>query len=100
MSEEKTIQSMSQEHRKINPPKEFTEKAYVKSEEEYKKIYKESIEDPEGFWASVAENLDWDKKCIGSNHGILFLHGIRIKQSLPGLRAERQMFPIIVLIDI
>ena len=40
MPEEKTIQSMSQEKRKIQPPKEFSEKAYVKSGEEYKKIYR------------------------------------------------------------
>ena len=61
MSEEKTIQSMSQEHRKIKPPKEFIEKAYVKSEEEYKEIYKRSIGDPEGFWAEKAQELFWFK---------------------------------------
>jgi acetyl-CoA synthetase len=61
MSEEKTITSMSQEHRKIEPPKEFSEKAYVKSEEEYKKIYAESISDPEKFWAEKAKELHWFK---------------------------------------
>jgi len=62
MSEEKTIQSVSQEHRKIVPPKSFTEKAYVKSEEEYKKLYEESIKDPERFWVKKAEELHWFKK--------------------------------------
>ena len=56
MSENK-IQSLSNENRKIEPPKEFSEKAHVKSEEEYKKIYEESIKDPEGFWAKKAEEL-------------------------------------------
>ncbi|MEA2037885.1 MAG: acetate--CoA ligase [Nanoarchaeota archaeon] len=63
MSEkEKTITSVSTESRKIQPPKEFSEKAYIKSEEEYKKIYEESIKDPEAFWAKKAEELHWFKK--------------------------------------
>ncbi len=61
MPEEKTIQSMSQEKRKIQPPKEFSEKAYIKSDEEYKKIYGESIKDPETFWAEKAKELHWFK---------------------------------------
>jgi acetyl-CoA synthetase len=61
MSEEKTIQSMSQENRKIAPPASFSEKAYVKNEEEYKKIYEHSIKDPEGFWAEKAKELHWFK---------------------------------------
>jgi acetyl-CoA synthetase len=62
MPEEKTITSISQEHRKISPPKSFSEKAYIKSEEEYKKIYAESIKDPPAFWAKKAEELHWFKK--------------------------------------
>ncbi len=30
--------------------------------EEYQKLYKRSLEDPEGFWGELAENLDWYKK--------------------------------------
>jgi acetyl-CoA synthetase len=30
--------------------------------EEYKKMYDESVRDPEGFWAKQAESLDWFKK--------------------------------------
>ncbi|MBS3755492.1 MAG: acetate--CoA ligase [Desulfobacterales bacterium] len=37
--------------------------AYVKGLEEYREIYKRSIEDPEGFWGEQAEKyLSWDKK--------------------------------------
>jgi acetyl-CoA synthetase len=61
MEDEKKIQSMSQENRKIAPPKEFSEKAYVKTEEEYKKIYEESIKDPENFWSEKAKELHWFK---------------------------------------
>lgn len=34
----------------------------IKSREEYEKIYKKSVEDPEGFWAEIAENFVWRKK--------------------------------------
>ena len=45
------------------PPKSFTEKAYFKSREEYEKLYAESVKDPEGFWAKIAEEyITWYKK--------------------------------------
>lgn len=34
----------------------------IKSFEEYKEVYKKSIEDPSTFWASVAGNFTWRKK--------------------------------------
>ncbi|MBS1577344.1 MAG: acetate--CoA ligase [Bacteroidetes bacterium] len=34
----------------------------IKSYEQYKEAYKKSIEDPESFWADVAENFQWRKK--------------------------------------
>ena len=34
----------------------------IKSFEQYKEDYKKSVEDPEGFWANVAENFTWRKK--------------------------------------
>jgi len=34
----------------------------ITSFEDYKSTYKKSIEDPEGFWAGVAENFTWRKK--------------------------------------
>ena len=52
---------MMHEGRKILPPKSFSEKAYIKSEDEYKKLYQESIEDPEKFWAEKAKQLHWFK---------------------------------------
>ncbi len=61
MSDEKTIQSISKEDRKIEPKEAFSQKAYVKSEEEYKKLYQESIENPETFWSEKAKELHWFK---------------------------------------
>jgi acetyl-CoA synthetase len=34
----------------------------VKSKEEYEKAYRKSMEDPEAFWAEVAESFTWRKK--------------------------------------
>lgn len=34
----------------------------IKSFEEYQRVYKESVESPEAFWASIADNFVWRKK--------------------------------------
>jgi acetyl-CoA synthetase len=57
-----TIQSMSTENRVFNPSPEFSSKAWVKNIDEYRAIYKKSIEDPEKFWSERAETLSWFKK--------------------------------------
>ena len=62
LAAEKGMLSMMEEKRVFPPPKELSEKAYIKSMEEYKRIYKESIENPEKFWGELAEQLDWYKK--------------------------------------
>jgi len=55
------ITSMMAEKRVFNPPDELSKKAYIKSMGEYKKIYQRSIDDPEGFWGDMAEQLNWFK---------------------------------------
>ena len=62
MEEAKIITSMMEEKRVFNPPKELSDNAYIKSLDEYKKIYQKSIEDPEAFWGELAEQLDWYRK--------------------------------------
>jgi len=57
------IDVLLKEQRIFPPPKEISEKAYIKSMAEYEAMYKRSIEDPEGFWAEIAEqNITWYKK--------------------------------------
>lgn len=56
------ITSMMAEKRVFHPPEELSKKAYIKSLSEYKEIYQRSIDDPEGFWGGIAEQLDWFKK--------------------------------------
>ena len=55
------IDSTLRENRVFPPPAEFSAKAHIKSLEEYEALYKKSIEDPEGFWAGVAQELHWFK---------------------------------------
>ena len=63
MSEEDKIEVLSTEERTFPPSKQFSEKAHIKSPEEYEQLYKRSLEEPEQFWAEMAEqNLTWTRK--------------------------------------
>ncbi len=57
-----TITSMMEETRKFPPSKGFVDQAYVSSREQYEKMWKESIENPEKFWGGIANDLFWFKK--------------------------------------
>ena len=48
--------------KRFNPNPEFTKNAWISSEEQYNNIYNESIQDPDTFWAKIAERLHWNKK--------------------------------------
>ncbi len=48
------------DYKKIKPPTNFTEKANINSLESYQSLYKQSIEEPDSFWAEQAkEHLSW-----------------------------------------
>ena len=55
---------MAEEIREVYPvPEEFRKRAYIQSREEYERLYKESLENSDGFWARVAEEqVTWFKK--------------------------------------
>lgn len=62
MAKEK-IEVLSTEKRAFPPSADFSGKAHIKSMKEYEKIYRQSVEEPEKFWAEMAEkNLTWYKK--------------------------------------
>ncbi|MBN1945553.1 MAG: acetate--CoA ligase [Bradymonadales bacterium] len=61
MGEEKTIVSMSAEKRVFNPPAELSKQAWVKSMEQYREMWRASVEDPDGFWGKVAQDYVWMK---------------------------------------
>jgi len=52
------------ELKKLYPvPEAVKERAFIKGKEGYEKLYKRSIEDPEGFWGEIAEEyVEWFKK--------------------------------------
>jgi acetyl-CoA synthetase len=56
------ITSMLHEERVFAPPREFARQAHIKSLAEYRRLYRESIQHPEKFWARQAKNeLVWFK---------------------------------------
>ncbi len=58
-----TIESILKEKRTFLPSKEFSERAHIKSWEEYKAIYERSVANPVEFWGEIAEKeLHWFKK--------------------------------------
>jgi len=60
--EEKKMESVLTENRIFDPVKLCPEYAKTgMSMDEYKKLYKQSIEDMEGFWGEQAKSLDWFK---------------------------------------
>src|SRR4030066_1271574 len=60
--DETTIESLQKEKRIFDPPPEFSKKAHIKSFDEYKEIYKRSVDDPASFWVEKAHQLEWFKK--------------------------------------
>ncbi|MCC3524515.1 MULTISPECIES: acetate--CoA ligase [unclassified Microcoleus] len=55
-----TIESILQEKRLFQPPAEFSQKAHIKSLEEYRALYEKAKADPQAFWAELAtQELDW-----------------------------------------
>ena len=69
-----SIDSILQEHRNFEPPAEFSRHAHIKSLEEYEDLYKESIDDPDKFWAASPAN------CTGSRSGTKSSSGISLGQ--------------------
>ncbi len=44
------------------PPAELAKHAHIKSREQYDKLYKQSLEDPDAFWSEQAEAFHWTKR--------------------------------------
>jgi acetyl-CoA synthetase len=60
--EKKGIDSLMTEGRTFPPSAESTARAHISSVDQYEKMYKESIENSDGFWLEQAETLDWFNK--------------------------------------
>ncbi len=56
------ISSLLQEHRVFKPSREFARKAHVGSLAEYRRLWEESVKNPERFWGRAAKaELVWSK---------------------------------------
>ncbi len=60
--EQTKITSLSTEKRVFKPKDSFSKSAHIKSMNQYKKLYNESVRTPEKFWAKIASELHWFKK--------------------------------------
>jgi acetyl-CoA synthetase len=47
------------EEKRVSPPEAFSSRARVGSMAEYERLYKQALDDPEGYWAEQARILDW-----------------------------------------
>jgi acetyl-CoA synthetase len=56
-----SIESVLKENRSFKPKQEFTKKALVNSEKEYRRLHRQSLEKPEKFWSKMSEELSWFK---------------------------------------
>ena len=61
MSTTNTYESISNENRKFPPIASFATNAHIGSMDCYLKKYNKSIQDPQAYWAEVAEDLHWFK---------------------------------------
>jgi len=59
--EKKAISSLMTESRTFPPPPALSAQAYIKSMEEYEKLWRQSLDDPDGFWLEQAKSLAWFK---------------------------------------
>ena len=87
MAEKKggSVESVYSEKRVFYPPKEFVEKARLKSLDEYKKMWERSIKDPAGFWGEMAsQHIDWFKKWDGAVEEYSFKDKIWLKYFVNG----------------
>ena len=56
------IKSVSRESRRFPPPSDFAARARVNDAAAYERMYRRSIDDPEGFWGETARaELAWSK---------------------------------------
>jgi acetyl-CoA synthetase len=62
MEQKKGIDSLMSENRTFPPSEAIRKKAYVGNFEQYKKMWDESIEQPDKFWLEQANTLHWFKK--------------------------------------
>src|SRR5947209_8158326 len=56
------ITSVLKEGRAFPPDPEFSRRAHISSMQQYEDLYRRAAQDPEGFWAEMAEKLHWFRR--------------------------------------
>ncbi|MFO8028285.1 MAG: acetate--CoA ligase [Cyclonatronaceae bacterium] len=56
------MHSLMSESRVFPPPENIRKKAWINSMDQYKKMWDQSVNDPDGFWLEQARSLDWFKE--------------------------------------
>jgi acetyl-CoA synthetase len=65
------IDSVLKEQRSFPPPTDFSQRAHIKSMEEFERLSREAAENPDKFWGAIAAELHWYKpwkKVLEWNH--------------------------------
>ncbi|SCA64110.1 Acetyl-coenzyme A synthetase [Chlamydiales bacterium SCGC AG-110-P3] len=55
------VNNLMQENRRFPPPPSIQKNAHINSLQQYNTLYRQSLDDPEGFWLEQANTLDWIK---------------------------------------
>ncbi|MDD5262429.1 MAG: acetate--CoA ligase [Methylacidiphilales bacterium] len=55
------IDNILKETRSFKPKAAFVKSAWIRSEKEYRKLHRQSLEKPDKFWGRMAKELDWFK---------------------------------------
>ncbi len=61
-NEQKAMDSLMSESRTFPPPEAIKSNAHISSDEQYKKMWEQSVNDPDGFWLEQAKTLSWFKE--------------------------------------
>ncbi len=61
MTDENAIETFSAESRRFEPSAEFSKRARISTLEQYERLYRESLESPETFWARETSELQFNE---------------------------------------
>ncbi|GIW70738.1 MAG: acetyl-coenzyme A synthetase [Planctomycetota bacterium] len=56
------IRTLLAENRTFPPPARFAAQARIRSLQDYRQLYRRSLDDPEGFWSEIAAELHWFRR--------------------------------------
>ena len=60
MTDSKAIATFSAENRRFEPSAEFRQRARIQSKADYERLYRESLDSPDGFWKRETSELVFD----------------------------------------